>query len=95
MFPDSIKFLSKHEEWGKNAPLLSDVFVVQNEYRTALENLLDSYLNYYIVDNVEDAAKAVHLLEQNKKGKANFFMLSQFQQYLQRLLKHLHHSEPE
>ncbi|MCB9045653.1 MAG: chromosome segregation protein SMC [Chitinophagales bacterium] len=89
-YPDSIKFLSKHEEWGKNAPLLSDVFVVQNEYRTALENLLDSYLNYYIVDNVEDAAKAVHLLEQNKKGKANFFMLSQFQQYQQAA-----HSAPE
>lgn len=80
-YPDSIKFLSKHAEWGKNAPLLSDVFVVQNEYRTALENLLDSYLNYYIVDNVEDAAKAVHLLDNNKKGKANFFILNQFQQY--------------
>ncbi|HEY9177553.1 MAG TPA: chromosome segregation protein SMC [Flavipsychrobacter sp.] len=80
-YPDSIKFLSKHEEWGKNAPLLSDVFVVQNEYRTALENLLDSYLNYYIVDNVEHAAKAVHLLDNNKKGKANFFILNQFQQY--------------
>lgn len=80
-YPDSIKFLSKHEEWGKNAPLLSDVFVVQNEYRTALENLLDSYLNYYIVDNVEHAAKAVHLLDNNKKGKANFFIMNQFQQY--------------
>ena len=80
-YPDSIKFLSKHAEWGKNAPLLSDVFVVQNEYRAALENLLDSYLNYYIVDNVEDAAKAVHLLDNNKKGKANFFILNQFQQY--------------
>lgn len=80
-YPDSIKFLSKHAEWGKNAPLLSDVFVVQNEYRTALENLLDSYLNYYIVENVEDAAKAVHLLDDNKKGKANFFILNQFQQY--------------
>ena len=89
-YPDSIKFLSKHEEWGKNAPLLSDVFVVQNEYRTALENLLDSYLNYYIVDNVADAAKAVHLLEQNKKGKANFFMLSQFQNY-----QPAAHSNPE
>lgn len=80
-YPDSIKFLSKHEEWGKNAPLLSDVFVVQNEYRAALENVLDSYLNYYIVNNVPDAAKAVHLLEQNKKGKANFFILDQFAGY--------------
>lgn len=80
-YPDSIKFLRKHEEWGKDAPLLSDVFVVQNEYRTALENVLDSYLNYYIVQDVQDAAKAVHLLDNNKKGKANFFILDCFQQY--------------
>lgn len=77
-YPDSIKFLKKNDQWGKNAPLLSDVFVVQNEYRTALENLLDSYLNYYLVDSVDDAAKAIHLLEQHKKGKANFFILNQF-----------------
>lgn len=80
-YPDSIKFLSKHQEWGQNAKLLSDVFVVKNEYRTALENLLDSYLNYYIVENIEEAAKAIHLLDSNKKGKANFFILNQFSQY--------------
>ncbi|MGN6566818.1 MAG: chromosome segregation protein SMC [Flavipsychrobacter sp.] len=77
-YPDSIKFLKKNKDWNSNAPLLSDVFVVQNEYRTALENLLDNYLNYYIVDNIEEAAKAVHLLETNKKGKANFFIQSYF-----------------
>jgi chromosome segregation protein len=80
-YPDSIKFLKKNQEWNSNAPLLSDVFVVQNEYRTALENLLDNYLNYYLVNNIQEAAKAVHLLESNKKGKANFFVLDQFQQY--------------
>ncbi|RYD58213.1 MAG: chromosome segregation protein SMC [Sphingobacteriales bacterium] len=80
-YPDSIKFLKKNKEWNSNAPLLSDVFVVQNEYRTALENLLDNYLNYYIVDNVGEAAQAVHLLDANKKGKANFFVLNQFGQY--------------
>lgn len=80
-YPDSIKFLKKNAEWNNAAPLLSDVFVVQNEYRTALENLLDNYLNYYVVDNVSEAAKAVHLLESNKKGKANFFILNQFGQY--------------
>lgn len=80
-YPDSIKFLKKNKEWNSNAPLLSDVFVVQNEYRTALENLLDNYLNYYLVENVEEAAKAVHLLESNKKGKANFFVLDRFQNY--------------
>lgn len=80
-YPDSIKFLKKNKEWNSEAPLLSDVFVVQNEYRTALENLLDNYLNYYIVNNIAEAAKAVHLLDSNKKGKANFFVIDQFQQY--------------
>ncbi|RYZ33101.1 MAG: chromosome segregation protein SMC, partial [Sphingobacteriales bacterium] len=80
-YPDSIKFLKKNKDWNSNAPLLSDVFVVQNEYRTALENLLDNYLNYYIVDNLGEAAQAVHLLEHNKKGKANFFVLSHFAAY--------------
>lgn len=77
-YPDSIKFLSKNKEWNNKAPLLSDVFVVQNEYRTAIENVLDNYLNYYLVDNIEEAAKAIHLLESNKKGKANFFVLDRF-----------------
>jgi chromosome segregation protein len=77
-YPDSIKFLSKNKEWNNKAPLLSDVFVVQNEYRAALENVLDNYLNYYLVDNIDEAAKAIHLLEANKKGKANFFVLSHF-----------------
>ena len=74
-YPDSIKFLKKNKEWNNNAPLLSDVFVVKNEYRTALENVLDNYLNYYIVANTGEAAKAVSLLDSNKKGKANFFVL--------------------
>lgn len=78
-YPDSIKFLKKNQDWNNKAPLLSDVFVVQNEYRTALENLLDSYLNYYIVDNLQEAVKAVHLLQNNNKGKANFFILDQIE----------------
>jgi chromosome segregation protein len=80
-YPDSIKFLKKNKEWNNDAPLLSDVFVVQNEYRTALENVLDSYLNYYIVANTGEAAKAVSLLDSNKKGKANFFVLDHLGAY--------------
>ena len=77
-YPDSIKFLKKNREWNNTAPLLSDVFVVQNEYRTALENVLDNFLNYYIVANTNEAVKALALLENNKKGKANFFILDHF-----------------
>jgi chromosome segregation protein len=80
-YPDSIKFLKKNKDWDNTAPLLSDVFVVKNEYRTALENVLDNYLNYYIVANPQEAAKAVSLLDNNKKGKANFFILDHLGQY--------------
>ena len=80
-YPDSIKFLKKNKEWDNNAPLLSDVFVVKNEYRTALENVLDNYLNYYIVANTQEAAKAVSLLDSNKKGKANFFIIDHLGEY--------------
>ncbi|HTN47729.1 MAG TPA: chromosome segregation protein SMC [Flavipsychrobacter sp.] len=79
-YPDSIKFLKKNKEWNNTAPLLSDVFVVKNEYRAAIENLLDNYLNYYIVDNLSEAVKAVGLLDSNKKGKANFFILNQMEE---------------
>jgi chromosome segregation protein len=82
-YPDSIKFLKKNKEWDNSAPLLSDVFVVKNEYRTALENVLDNYLNYYIVANPAEGAKAVSLLDTNKKGKANFFILDHLGTYTQ------------
>lgn len=80
-YPDSIKFLKKNKEWNNTAPLLSDVFVVKNEYRTALENVLDNYLNYYIVSNPQEAAKAISLLDVNKKGKANFFVTDHLGEY--------------
>jgi len=79
-YPDSIKFLKKNKDWNNEAPLLSDVFVVEPAYRVALENLLDNYLNYYLVNSVEDAVQAIQLLDQHKKGKANFFVLNQFNQ---------------
>ncbi|MFN5439935.1 MAG: chromosome segregation protein SMC, partial [Bacteroidota bacterium] len=38
-------------------------------------NVLESYLNYYVVNDLQEGLKAVHLLGENKKGKANFFLL--------------------
>lgn len=77
-YPESIKFLKKNKEWDNDAPLLSDVFIVQPAYRAALENTLDNYLNYYLVDTYDDAYKAINLLSKEQKGKANFFILEQF-----------------
>ncbi len=78
-YPESVKFLHKNTGWNHAAPLLSDIIYVNADYRAAVENVLDPYLNYYVVNNLEEALQAVHLLDSNKKGKANFFMLDKFQ----------------
>lgn len=77
-YPESIKFLKKNSEWNNKAPILSDIFFCKEDYRTCIENLLEPYLNYYVVNNAEEAIQAIRLLDQNKKGKANFFILDQF-----------------
>lgn len=76
-YPESVKFLHNNQSWNYTAPLLSDIIYVKEEYRAAVENVLEPYLNYYVVDNLHDGLKAVHLLDENKKGKANFFLLDQ------------------
>lgn len=73
-FPDSIKYLKKNKEWQNNATLLSDVFIVKDAYKKALENILDNYLNYFVIDNIQDGTAAIKLLQNNKKGKANFII---------------------
>jgi chromosome segregation protein len=77
-YPESVKYLHNNEGWRRDVPLLSDVMVVKEEYRTAIENLLEPYLNYYVAENLQDAMVAVNLLHNNQKGKANFFLLDQF-----------------
>lgn len=74
-YPDSVKFLHKNDNWNHQSPILSDVLYVNEEYRTALENVLEPYLSYYVVNDLQEGLKAVHLLDENKKGKANFFLL--------------------
>ena len=80
-FPESIKFLKKNAKWGKEAPLLSDIIYCAEEYRVAIENYLEPYLNYYVVQNVEEAVMAVNLLNDSSMGRANFFILDDIQHY--------------
>ena len=74
-YPDSVKFLHNNEGWNHAAPILSDIIYVKEEYRTALENVLEPFLSYYVVNNLQEGLQAVHLLDEHKKGKANFFLL--------------------
>ncbi len=78
-FPEAIKFLKKHDRWYKDAPLLTDVIACDEEYRTCIENYLEQYLNYFIVDDTEHAFQAIQLLNDATKGRANFFVLSKFE----------------
>jgi chromosome segregation protein len=74
-YPESVKFLHNNKNWNHTAPILSDIIYVKEEYRAAVENVLEPYLNYYVVNNLQEGLQAVHLLDNNKKGKANFFLL--------------------
>ncbi|MEP7277634.1 MAG: chromosome segregation protein SMC [Bacteroidota bacterium] len=74
-YPESVKFLHNNTNWNHTAPILSDIIYVKEAYRAAVENVLEPYLNYYVVNNLQEGLQAVHLLDDNKKGKANFFLL--------------------
>ncbi len=74
-FPESIRFLSKNKQWTADPQLLSDLLFVEPNYRAAIENYLETYLNYYVVESVEEARAAIRLLADKQKGKANFFLL--------------------
>ncbi|HTD94165.1 MAG TPA: hypothetical protein VK644_10150, partial [Chitinophagaceae bacterium] len=74
-YPDSVKFLHDNKNWSHTSPILSDILYVKEEFRTALENVLEPYLSYYVVNDLREGLQAVHLLDENKKGKANFFLL--------------------
>ena len=72
-YPDSVKFLHDNHNWNYTSPILSDILYVKEEYRTALENVLEPYLSYYVVNDLQEGLQAVHLLDENKKGKAISF----------------------
>jgi chromosome segregation protein len=80
-FPEAIKFLKKESGWGKKVPLLSDIIACPDEYRVTIENYLDPYMNYYVVGTVDDAYKAVEILSDAAKGKANFFVVDSLEKY--------------
>ncbi|WP_162415945.1 chromosome segregation protein SMC [Cyclobacterium roseum] len=80
-FPEAIKFLKKNSSWGKNTPLLSDILTTDEKYRVTIENFLETYMNYYVVEQEKEAIEAVKLLSDAGKGKANFFILERFEKF--------------
>ena len=74
-FPEAIKYLKKNVESFATIPLLSDILTCEPQYRVAIENFLEPYMNCYVVDNEEIVLEAIELLDKNGKGKASFFVL--------------------
>lgn len=74
-FPESIRFLRKNAAWKNQYPLFSDILFCQEEYRIAIENYLEPYMNHYVVQQRQEAVHAVKLLSDAARGRANFFVL--------------------
>ncbi|MDB5117348.1 MAG: smc [Mucilaginibacter sp.] len=77
-FPESIRFLKGNTEWAKSAPLFSDVLFCKEQYRVAIENYLEPLMNHYVVETYNEAVKAINLLSNSSRGRAQFFILSNY-----------------
>jgi chromosome segregation protein len=78
-FPEAIKHLKKTAKWAKDTPLLSDLISCDEKYRVPIENYLEHYMNYFVVDHESQALEAIQLLAESNRGKANFFVISKLQ----------------
>ena len=77
-FPESLRFLKKNADWVRDIPLFSDILYCQEEYRIAIENYLEPLMNYYVVNNYDEAISAINLLSKSAKGRAQFFVLDSY-----------------
>jgi chromosome segregation protein len=77
-FPESIRFLKGQESRFKQAPLVSDIINCDDEYKNAIENFLEPYLNHFVVAGTSEAWEALQLLNNSSKGRAHFFTLESF-----------------
>ncbi|QXV64484.1 chromosome segregation protein SMC [Mucilaginibacter sp. 21P] len=78
-FPESIRFLKKTTGWAKTITLFSDILFCKEEFRVAIENYLESFMNHYVVNNYEEAIAAINLLSNAAKGRAQFFILDNYE----------------
>ncbi len=78
-FPESIRFLKKTTGWAKNSPLFSDILFCREEYRVAIENYLEPLMNHYVVEDYNEAIAAINLLSNSAQGRAQFFVLSNYE----------------
>jgi chromosome segregation protein len=74
-FPESIRFLKGGQSRFRNVPLVSDIISCQDEYKNAVENFLEPFLNHFVAENSNEAWEAIQTLDHSGKGRAQFFIL--------------------
>ena len=79
-FPEAIKYLAQTDDWKRPAPLLSDIIVCEPDYKSLIESYLEPYMNFFVVEELQDAVDAIALLKQHNKGRANFIILSEIEE---------------
>ncbi|WP_237717881.1 chromosome segregation protein SMC [Pontibacter sp. BAB1700] len=79
-FPEAIKYLAQSDDWSKPAPLLSDIIVCEPDYKSLIESHLEPYMNFFVVEELQDAVEAIALLKQHNKGRANFIILTEIEE---------------
>ncbi len=77
-YPESLRYLRKNSS-SSSAPLFSEILSCPAEYKTAIENYLDPFMNYFVIESIEEASKSINLLSEASKGRANFFILKNFE----------------
>ncbi len=77
-YPESLRYLRKNSPSTEKAPLFSDILSCKATYKTAIENYLDPFMNYFVIENIDEASRAVNILNEASKGRANFFILDNF-----------------
>src|SRR5690606_40484478 len=66
---ESIRFLRKNAGWKNQYPLFSDILFCREEYRIAIENYLEPYMNHYVVQRRDEAVQAIRLLSDSARGR--------------------------
>ncbi|MEP7169381.1 MAG: chromosome segregation protein SMC, partial [Bacteroidota bacterium] len=80
-YPESIKYLKKSIDKFRKAPLVAELISCKDEYKIAIENYLEPFLNHFVVHNNEEAWEALSALSSSAKGRANFFILDSLKKF--------------
>ncbi|HKR04531.1 MAG TPA: chromosome segregation protein SMC [Bacteroidia bacterium] len=80
-YPESIKYLKKSNDKFRKAPLVAELISCKDEYKIAIENYLEPFLNHFVVHTNEEAWEALRMLSSSAKGRANFFILDSLKKF--------------